>query len=123
MKIQRFNENKEEPKRFSFSCVGYGVFDLMSEKYHMGRIEMYDGESNSSYATDEFFYCVPYDMADKFEDFYEDLQTDLPFHVDFWKMDDCKSACAESLGITVEQMEDKTFSKKFAQDKYKKENP
>jgi hypothetical protein len=113
-KIQRFEENKNyKGKRYYFSCTGYFMFDLMAQKYRAGRIEMYDNENPTGYASEEFFYCVPYDMSEKFENFFEDLETDLPFHVEFWSMNDCREACAEALGITVEQLQDREFVKQW----------
>ncbi len=86
-------------KRFTYSTVGYGVFSLMAEKYRMGRIEVHDAESKDGYAVHEGFYCMPHEIAAKFEDFMDDLETDLPIHFEIGSVDWCGQECAKSLGF------------------------
>lgn len=93
-------------KRFSYSTVGYGVFSLLSERYRMGRIEVFDQENESGYQVHEGFYCMPFDVAKKFEDFIESLETDLPIHFDIGSVEWCNMECAKELGIEVDKMND-----------------
>lgn len=89
-----------KPKRYSYSTVGYGVFSLFGEKYSMGRIEIFDDQDESAYQIDEGIYSVPYEIADKFRDFIESLETDLPIHIEIGNHEWCEEECAKSLGFT-----------------------
>lgn len=90
----------EQEKRFSYSTVGYGIFNLLGEKYRMGRVEIFDRESKSSYQVDEGTYCMPYETAAQFEEFIESLQTDLPIQFEMGRVSDCQEACAQALGLS-----------------------
>jgi hypothetical protein len=90
----------ETPKRFSYSTVGYGIFNLLGEKYRMGRVEIFDQDSNSSYQTDEGTYCMPHEAAAQFEDFMDSLQTDLPIQIEMGRIEDCQKECARALGLS-----------------------
>ena len=90
-------------KRFSYSTVGYGIFSLLGEKYRMGRIEIFDRESTSSYQIDEGTYCMPHETAAQFEDFIENLETDLPIQVEMGRVHTCEIACAEALGLSKKE--------------------
>jgi hypothetical protein len=89
-----------KPKRYSYSTVGYGVFSLFGEKYSMGRIEIFDDQDESAYQIDEGIYSVPYEIVDKFRDFIESLETDLPIHIEIGNHEWCEEECAKSLGFT-----------------------
>jgi len=90
----------EQGKRFSYSTVGYGIFNLLGEKYRMGRVEIFDRESKSSYQVDEGTYCMPYETAAQFEDFIESLETDLPIQFEMGRVSDCQEECARALGLS-----------------------
>jgi hypothetical protein len=85
-------------KRFTYSTVGYGVFSLMGEKYRMGRIEVFDSKDDSGYAVHEGIYCMPHEAAAKFEDFIEDLETDLPIHFEIGNHNWCADEYARENG-------------------------
>jgi hypothetical protein len=95
------------PGRFSYSTVGYGVFSLMGERYRMGRVEVFDREDGSGYASGEGSYCMPHVAASQFEDFIESLETDLPMEIRLGSFDECKAECARDLGFgSVAEMDD-----------------
>jgi hypothetical protein len=95
------------PGRFSYHTVGYGVFSLLGERYRMGRVEVFDREDDSGYASSEGSYCMPHVAASQFEDFIESLQTDLPIEIGIGSFEDCKRECARDLGFgSVEEMDD-----------------
>ena len=86
--------------RYSYSTVGYGVFSLMGEKYRMGRIEIFDREDQSGYATGEGIYTMPHLAANQFEDFIESIETDLPIHISIGSHEWCEDECAKALGFS-----------------------
>jgi hypothetical protein len=95
------------PGRFSYHTVGYGVFSLMGERYRMGRVEVFDREDRSGYASGEGSYCMPHVAASQFEDFMESLETDLPIEIGIGSFEECKRECARDLGFgSVEEMDD-----------------
>jgi len=107
-----------DPGRYYYSTVGYGIFSLLGERYRMGRIEVFDKQSESGYQIDEGSYCMPFVAANQFEDFIESLQTDLPIHIGMGSVDECNRATAEELGIDTELMHDSETKKAY----YKKKN-
>ena len=107
-----------KPKRYSYSTVGYGVFSLFGEKYSMGRIEIFDDQDESAYQIDEGIYSVPYEIADKFRDFIESLETDLPIHIEIGNHEWCAGECAKSLGFEdQEEMRDDEKVKEYRRKK------
>jgi hypothetical protein len=105
------------PGRFHYSTVGYGVFSLMGEKYRMGRIEVFDNEDESGYAVSEGIYTMPHVAASQFEDFMDSLETELPINIEIGSHAWCEKECAKSLGFeTPEEMRDpenvRTFQRK-----------
>lgn len=104
--------------RYSYSCVGYGVFSLMGERYRMGRVEIFDQKDDSGYAIDEGSYCMPFESANQFENFIENIQTDLPINIEMGKFELCRKAAAEDLGIDVDKLNDAETKRAF----YKKKN-
>lgn len=99
--------------RFYYSTVGYGVFSLLGERYRMGRIEVFDREDESGYQIHEGFYCMPFEAAAKFENFIDDLETDLPIHFDIGSMEWCNKECAKELGIESDKMNDMETKKAY----------
>jgi hypothetical protein len=106
------------PGRYSYSTVGYGVFSLLGERYRMGRIEIFDNQSESGYAVDEGTYCIPFVAASQFEDFIESLETDLPINIEIGSHQWCQQAVSEELGIPVDKLNDTETKKEF----YRKKN-
>ena len=106
------------PGRYSYSTVGYGVFSLLGERYRMGRIEIFDNQSESGYAVDEGTYCIPFVAASQFEDFIESLETDLPINIEIGSHQWCQQAVSEELGIPVDNLNDLETKKEF----YRKKN-
>lgn len=100
-------------KRFTYSTVGYGVFSLLGERYRMGRIEVFDQETDSGYQVHEGFYCMPFEAAEKFEEFIDSLETDLPIHFDIGSVEWCNKECAKELGIDEEKMNDLETRRKY----------
>jgi len=90
-------------KRFGYSTVGYGIFNLLGEKYRMGRIEVFDEDANSSYQIDEGTYCMPYEAAAAFEDFIDCLQTELPIQIKLGTVENCEKECAKALGLSSKE--------------------
>jgi hypothetical protein len=104
--------------RFTYSTVGYGVFSLMGEKYRMGRIEIFDSEDDSGFASDEGTYCMPFVAANQFEDFIESMETDLPIEIKIGKYETCKSECAKDLGFnSTEEMDNPEKVKEYRRNK------
>lgn len=89
-------------KRFTYSTVGYGVFSLFGEKYAMGRIEVFDDQDESGYQIHEGSYSVPHEISEKFRDFIESLETDLPLHIELGSHNWCADECAKALGFENE---------------------
>ena len=106
--------------RFTYHTVGYGVFSLLGERYRMGRIEIFDNQDESGYATAEGDYCMPFEAAAKFEEFIESLTTDLPIQIDIGSVAWCNRECAIDLGIDPELMHDKETKKAFYREKNNK---
>jgi hypothetical protein len=106
------------PGRYYYSTVGYGVFSLLGERYRMGRIEIFDRQDKSGYATAEGTYCIPFVAASQFEDFIESLETDLPINIEIGSHQWCQQAVSEELGIPVDKLNDPETKKEF----YRKKN-
>ena len=106
-------------KRFSYSTVGYGVFSLLGEYYRMGRIEIWDTENDSGFASNEGTYCMPFETAAKFEDWIESLETDFPIQLSMGSVDQCAVAVSDKLGIPVDKLNDMETKKIFYKEKYK----
>ena len=104
--------------RYYYSTVGYGIFSLLGEKYRMGRIEIFDNQNNSGYQIDEGVYCMPFESANQFEQFIENIETDLPIHIEIGTQQACSDAVAEELGIPADKLNDSETKKAF----YRKKN-
>jgi hypothetical protein len=105
--------------RYSYHTVGYGIFSLFSERYRMGRIEVFDREDESGYAVHEGIYTMPFESANQFEDFIESIQTDLPINIEIGSHEWCSRECAKDLGFeNPEQMNDPENKKAY----YRKKN-
>ena len=68
--------------RYYYSTVGYGVVSLLGERYRMGRVEIFDKQNDSGYQIDEGVYCMPFEAANQFEQFIENIETDLPINIE-----------------------------------------
>lgn len=99
--------------RFSYYTVGYGVFSLLGERYRMGRVEIFDNQDESGYATSEGSYCMPFVAASQFEDFIESLQTDLPINIEIGSHAWCVSECEKDLGVEKGKLHDPEVKKAF----------
>ena len=110
--------------RFSYHTVGYGVYSLLGEKYRMGRVEIYDREDESGYATAEGIYTMPHIAANQFEDFIGTLRTDLPINIEIGNHNWCVTECEKELGIEKGMLHDaetvKAYNRK-KNDEYAKE--
>jgi hypothetical protein len=104
--------------RYYYSTVGYGVFSLLGERYRMGRVEIFDRQNDSGYQIDEGTYCMPFEAANQFEQFIENIETDLPINIEMGTFKQCKAAVAEELGIPEDKLNDAETQKEF----YKKKN-
>jgi hypothetical protein len=80
--------------RYYYSTVGYGVFSLLGERYRMGRVEIFDKQNDSGYQVDEGVYCMPFEAANQFEQFIENIETDLPINIEMGTMAQCRAAVA-----------------------------
>ena len=98
-KLEVYRKWVEGGKRFSYSTVGYGVFSLMGEKYRMGRIEVFDREDGSGYQVHEGIFTMPFVAAQSFEEWIEDLETELPINIEIGSHKWCADECAKSLGF------------------------
>ena len=110
--------------RFSYHTVGYGVFSLLGEKYRMGRVEIFDKEDDSGYATSEGIYTMPHIAANQFEDFIGTLRTDLPINIEIGSHEWCVMECEKELGIEKGMLHDKETVKEYNKkknDKYAQE--
>jgi hypothetical protein len=106
-----------QPRRFSYSTVGYGICSLLGEKYRMGRIEVFDKESGSTYQIHEGTYCLPHQTASSFEDFINSLHTDLPVYIALGSRQWCKEECAKALGLnSVDDLNNAATIEKFRQE-------
>lgn len=104
--------------RYYYSTVGYGVFSLLGERYRMGRVEIFDKQNDSGYQIDEGVYCMPFEAANQFEQFIENIETDLPINIEMGSMAQCRAAVAEELGIPEDMLNDLETKKAF----YRKKN-
>ena len=104
--------------RYYYSCVGYGIFSLLGERYRMGRVEIFDKENESGYQIDEGVYCMPFEAANQFEQFIENIETDLPINIEMGTHKACVAAVAEELGIPEDMLNDPETKKAF----YRKKN-
>jgi len=104
--------------RYYYSTVGYGVFSLLGERYRMGRVEIFDRQNDSGYQVDEGVYCMPFEAANQFEQFIENIETDLPINIEMGTMAQCREAVAEELGIPEDKLNDTETKREF----YKKKN-
>ena len=104
--------------RFSYHTVGYGVFSLLGERYRMGRVEIYDKEDESGYATAEGSYTMPFIAANQFEDFIGTLRTDLPINIEIGSHEWCVSECEKDLGVEKGMLHDAETKKAY----YRKKN-
>jgi hypothetical protein len=104
--------------RYYYSTVGYGVFSLLGERYRMGRVEIFDRQNDSGYQIDEGVYCMPFEAANQFEQFIENIETDLPINIEMGTMNQCRAAVAEELGIPEDMLNDMDTKKAF----YRKKN-
>ena len=106
------------PGRYYYSTVGYGVFSLFGEKYTMGRIEVFDKENESGYQVHEGIYSMPHVAANKFQDFIDSLETELPIHIEVGSHNWCAEECAKSLGFENEdEMRDEDNVKAYRRSK------
>ena len=104
--------------RYYYSTVGYGIFSLLGERYRMGRVEIFDRQNDSGYQVDEGGYCMPFEAANQFEQFIENIETDLPINIEMGTMGQCRAAVAEELGIPEDKLNDAETQKAF----YRKKN-
>jgi len=104
--------------RYYYSTVGYGVYSLLGERYRMGRVEIFDRQNDSGYQVDEGVYCMPFEAANQFEQFIENIETDLPINIEMGTMGQCRAAVAEELGIPEDKLNDAETQKAF----YRKKN-
>jgi len=104
--------------RYYYSTVGYGVVSLLGERYRMGRVEIFDKQNESGYQIDEGVYCMPFEAANQFEQFIENIETDLPINIEMGTMNQCRAAVAEELGIPEDMLNDMDTKKAF----YRKKN-
>jgi hypothetical protein len=104
--------------RYYYSTVGYGVFSLLGERYRMGRVEIFDRQNDSGYQVDEGVYCMPFEAANQFEQFIQNIETDLPINIEMGTMGQCRAAVAEELGIPEDKLNDAETQKAY----YKKKN-
>jgi hypothetical protein len=104
--------------RYYYSTVGYGIFSLLGERYRMGRVEVFDRQNDSGFQVDEGSYCMPFEAANQFEQFIENIETDLPINIEMGTMGQCRAAVAEELGIPEDKLNDTETKKEF----YKKKN-
>ena len=104
--------------RYYYSTVGYGVFSLLGERYRMGRVEIFDRQNDSGYQVDEGVYCMPFEASNQFEQFIENIETDLPIHIEIGTHQACDDAVAEELGIPADKLNDSETKKEF----YRKKN-
>ena len=97
--------DETKPKRFTYSTVGYGIFTLLGEKYRCGRIEVYDEQDLSGYAASEGMFCLPHEVSQEVEDFFENLSTDLPIYINIGNIAWCKEETAKALGVSLENID------------------
>jgi len=104
---------KKENKRFSYSCVGYGVFSLLGEYYRMGRIEIFDSENESGFAVDEGTFCLPLEVSYKIEEMFDNLQTDFPINIKIGSVQWCTEEVSKKLNIPVDKLNDPDTKEEF----------
>ena len=101
------SHNYDTTRRFQFSTIGYGVMNLMGQRYRMGRIEVYDTADQSPFAVHEGSYILPFNIAAEFEDFIDSIETDLPICIKIGSYEWCENECANDLGFdSVDKMND-----------------
>jgi len=90
----------------------------MGEVYATGRIEVYDERETSGYPIHEGNYWIPLNVEDTVRKFFQNLKTDEPILIEIGHFSNCEKASAEKLGITVEELDDKDFIKKYRKKQY-----
>ena len=108
---------KADSGRFYYSTVGYGIFSLLGERYRMGRIEIFDRQSDSGYQVDEGIYTMPFKAAAQFEDFIQSLETDLPINIEIGSYDWCVSECERDLGVEKGKLGDQEVVRAYQKKK------
>lgn len=82
-------------KRYSYSCVGEGLFSSLGKLYRAGRIEIFDSHRQDGYAIDEGRFFLPFEVSSQIEDFFDDLETDYPIYIQLGDVKSCEKAIEE----------------------------
>ena len=104
--------------RYNYSTVGYGIFSLLGYFFASGRIEIFDRENDSGYATDEGTYWVGLQDEDKVRDFFDDLETNMPLKISIGSMADIEQATADEVGVPVDKLRDEDVKKEYAKKRH-----
>ena len=79
---------------------------------------MFDKENESGYQVHEGIYSMPHVAANKFQDFIDSLETELPIHIEVGSHIWCAEECAKSLGFENEdEMRDEDNVKAYRRSK------
>jgi|TARA_Y100000034_G_scaffold89407_1_gene107568 hypothetical protein len=114
---KKFDPKKR--KRFTYGTVGYGVMSLLGEFYRMGRIEIYDSESETPFNNGEGVFCLPFEASGQFEDWIMGLSTDMPIQFDIGSVDECRAEVSKKLNIDIDKLNDRETVGKYYKEKYK----
>jgi hypothetical protein len=90
-------------------------YSLSREVYAIGEIEILDEKGNVIGGGE---YSVPREVASIFEDFINDLETDLPIHIGIGSNDWCEEEAANKLGIEVDLLRDIQTQEKYYEGKW-----
>ena len=64
-------------KRYQFSCIEEGVLNPAFAGYRYFRVEVYDNESDSSYAIYEASFLIPEEFYEPLRDIFDMKESDL----------------------------------------------
>jgi hypothetical protein len=77
---------EKPPKRYFFSVVEECIMNSEYAGYRGGRIEVYDNESDSSYAIGEARFFLPEEFMEGFRNVFDFKDSDKPVFID-WDME------------------------------------
>lgn len=83
------------------------IFSLLGEIYRMGRIEIFNPDNETGYSDGTGSYCLPIDVAHKFEKFISELKSEYPIQINIGSVEQCCRATEKELGVPKGKLKDK----------------
>jgi hypothetical protein len=79
----------KKSKRYFFSVVEEMIMNPKFNGFRAGRIEVYDNQSKSPYAMEEYRFMIPEEFYYEFREIFDFKESDLPIEIK-WDMFDIK---------------------------------